>query len=226
MYTQSVDLPSGDSIHPFVVGPIETNCYAYASGGSCIVVDPGASGAAVAQAIRDLGLEVSLVVATHGHHDHVCGVKALLAEFPAPFAVGERDAWRVTQAIEISARAFGSFVAASSSEQNAPEPDRTLAEGDVLEVGTARFRVMETPGHTEGGIVLVGEGTAEGIAFVGDTLFPGSCGRTDLLGGDQATIMRSLSRMGREIAPETTLLCGHGSSTTMERELATNPFVR
>ena len=110
-------------------------------------------------------------------------------------------------------------------DENAPEPDRTLAEGDVLRVGTATFTVMETPGHTPGGIVLVGGGSAEGIAFVGDTLFPGSHGRTDLRGGDEATIMASLARMAAEISPETTLLCGHGPATTMARELAANPFL-
>ena len=74
--------------------------------------------------------------------------------------------------------------------------------------------------------MLVGGGTAEGVAFVGDTLFPGSHGRTDLSGGDEGQIMASLHRMAAEIAPETTLLCGHGPATTMARELAQNPFLR
>jgi hydroxyacylglutathione hydrolase len=83
--------------------------------------------------------------------------------------------------------------------------------------------VMETPGHTAGGIVLVGEGSAEGVAFVGDTLFAGSCGRTDLPTGDAAAMVRSLSRLATELAPATTVLCGHGPATTMERELKYNP---
>ena len=161
MTPMSYELPSGDVIHLFVVGPLGTNCYVYASGGRCLVVDPGSSGAAIASGIKELGLEVELVVATHGHHDHVCGVKALVEACHAPFAVGKKDAWRVTQAVELSSHLFGR---ATPDEQNAPEPDRTLAEGDVLELGAARFRVMETPGHTEGGIVLVGEGSAEGVA--------------------------------------------------------------
>ena len=74
--------------------------------------------------------------------------------------------------------------------------------------------------------MLVGGGSAEGVAFVGDTLFPGSHGRTDLKGGDEATIMASLARMAAEIAPDTTLVCGHGPATTMARELAVNPFLR
>lgn len=210
-----------DEIRLFVVGPIQTNCYAYVSCGECLVVDPGANGAEIAKGLSDVS--VAQIVATHGHHDHVCGVKALAETTGATFAVSASDAWRVTQALELSSHAFGR---ASAGEANAPEPDILLKEGDALSVGTARFRVMETPGHTEGGIVLIGEGSAEGIAFVGDTLFPGSHGRTDLLGGDEPTILKSLARMAAEIPAETALLCGHGPTTTMERELAYNPFLR
>ena len=210
-----------DEIRLFVVGPIQTNCYAYVSGGECLVVDPGASGADIAKALSDV--RVTQVVATHGHHDHVCGVRDLVEATGATFAVSEGDAWRVTQALELSSHAFGR---ATATEKNAPEADVLLKEGDVLSVGSARFRVMETPGHTEGGITLVGEGSAEGLAFVGDTLFPGSHGRTDLRGGDELTILRSLARMASEIPAETALLCGHGPTTTMEAELAHNPFLR
>ena len=217
---QSSEQPQ-DEIRLFVVGPIQTNCYAYVSGGECLVVDPGASGTEVAKALSDVA--VTQIVATHGHHDHVCGVRDLAEATGAPFAVSKADAWRVTQALELSSHAFGR---ASATEKNAPEPDALLSEGDVLSVGTARFRVMETPGHTEGGIVLVGEGSAAGLAFVGDTLFPGSHGRTDLRGGDEATILRSLARMAAEIPAETALLCGHGPTTTMEAELAHNPFLK
>ena len=210
-----------DQIRCFVVGPIETNCYAYVSGGECLVVDPGASGDLVAEALSDV--HVKLVVATHGHHDHVCGVKDLVEATGAMFAVSKADAWRVTQALELSSHAFG---IARDGEKNAPEPDVLLSEGDTLEVGMARFRVMETPGHTEGGIVLVGEGSADGYAFVGDTLFPGSHGRTDLLGGDNETILASLARMAAEIPAKTLLFCGHGPATSMARELLSNPFIR
>ena len=210
-----------DEIRLFIVGPIETNCFAYISCGDCLVIDPGAEGAQIAEALSDV--KVTQVVATHGHHDHVCGVKALVEATGATFAVSEADAWRVTQALELSSHAFG---IASEGEQNAPEPDILLNEGDIIEVGTARFRVMATPGHTEGGITLVGEGTASGLAFVGDTLFPGSHGRTDLRGGDEATILKSLARMAAEIPAETALLCGHGPNTSMEWELAYNPFLK
>ena len=206
-----------DELRQFVVTPLQTNCYAYVSDGECLVVDPGGSGAQLATVLDDV--RVTCVAATHGHGDHVGGVAALVRGTGAPFAVHAADAELARHAGEMSE-------VGRSYDENAPDPDRTLAEGDVLTVGTATFTVMETPGHTPGGIVLVGGGSAEGVAFVGDTLFPGSHGRTDLKGGDEATIMASLARMAAQIAPDTTLLCGHGPATTMGRELTTNPFLR
>ena len=210
-----------DQIRQFVVGPIQTNCYAYISEGECLVVDPGASGAAIAKHLQDV--HVTLVVATHRHHDHVCGIRALVEACGAPWAIGAIDAPRVTQAVELSSHLFG---AASAEEANPPEPNRLLVEGDVLTVGSATFTVLETPGHTEGGITLLGGGSAEGVCFVGDTLFAGSCGRTDLLGGDPDTMLKTLARLKQVIPPKTALLCGHGPETLMERELATNPWLQ
>ena len=208
---------NNDELRRYVVTPLQTNCYAYVSAGECLVVDPGGSGAQLATVLDDV--RVTCVAATHGHGDHVGGVAALVRATGAPFAIHAADAELARHAGEMSE-------VGRSYDENAPEPDRTLAEGDVLTVGTATFTVMETPGHTPGGIVLIGGGSAEGVAFVGDTLFPGSHGRTDLKGGDEMTIMASLARMASEIAPETTLLCGHGPATTMARELAVNPFLR
>lgn len=210
-----------DEIRQFVVGPIQTNCYAYVSEGECLVVDPGASGAAIAEHLGDV--TVCCVVATHGHHDHVCGVRALVEACGAPWAISSADAKRATHALELTSHAFDPV---ANELQDPPEPDRLLGEGDVLSVGTASFTVIETPGHTEGGIVLLGAGSAEGVCFVGDTLFAGSCGRTDLPGGDHDTLMASLTRLCDEIPPSVTLLCGHGPATTMARELATNPWLQ
>jgi len=216
MQTGRLDLESGDAIRLFVVGPLQTNCYAYVSGGACLVVDPGDEGDQIARALGDV--EVKLVVATHGHGDHVGGVESLLGVHDAPFAIHAKDADRARHAGETSEA--GLPVGA-----NAPTADRLLGEGDVLEVGSARFEVLEVPGHTPGGICLVGRGSATGVCFVGDTLFPGRHGRTDLSGGDEGQILSSLRTMAERIAPDTVLLCGHGPATTMERELATNPFL-
>ena len=210
-----------DEIRLFVVGDIETNCYAYVSAGECLVVDPGASGARIAEQLADV--RVSQVVATHRHHDHVGGVRALVEATGAPWAISADDAELAVQALEVSSHDFS---LASDEISDPPVPDRLLAEGDVLEVGTARFEVVAAPGHTPGGIVLLGAGSAEGVAFVGDTIFAGSCGRCDLLGGDWGQMEQTLARLAQLIDSDVTLLCGHGPATTMARELATNPYLR
>lgn len=202
----------------FVVGPIQTNCYAVVSGGQAMVVDPGAAGAQVAEALA--GARITLVVATHGHADHVSGVRALLAACPgATFAMAAAD-------VELASHARRDANLGITYDDDCPAPVRTLAEGDEVGVGTARFRVIETPGHTPGGIVLLGEGDAAGVAFTGDTLFAGSAGRTDFPGGDSATLMRSLDRLRSEVPADTHLFCGHGPDSTMSWELGHNPFLR
>ncbi|MGO5211173.1 MBL fold metallo-hydrolase [Parafannyhessea sp. LCP21S3_E6] len=207
-----------DQIAMFVVGPIETNCYAYVSQGECLVVDPGNSGKAIAEHLPP-DVTVRYIVATHGHGDHVGGVKALREATGAKYAISARDA-------ELAKHAGEKSELGRSYDDNAPDPDLTLSEGDVLKVGTAEFRVLEMPGHTPGGIVLLGGGSAEHVCFVGDTLFKGSCGRTDLAGGSQEDMARTLARLKREIPAHTNVFCGHGDPTTMEDELAQNPYLR
>lgn len=206
-----------DEIRCFVVGPIQTNCYAYISGGTCMVVDPGDSGAAVAEQLEDV--RVDYIVATHGHGDHVGGVAGLKHACGAPYLIHPADAELATHAGELSEIGI-------AYDDNAPLPDRELADGDVLHVGSAEFEVIATPGHTPGGVVLLGKGSAEGVAFVGDTLFPGSHGRTDLAGGDEGQILASLHKLAERVPPSSRLLCGHGPSTTMSTELLRNPFLR
>lgn len=205
-----------DELRQYVVGPLQTKCYAYISEGSCLVVDPGASGAALADELADTG--VAAIVCTHGHGDHVGGVAALRERTGAPYLIHAADAEIARHAGEVSEIGI-------AYDDDAPQPDGLLVEGRVIEVGSASFAVMETPGHSPGSVCLIGQGSAEGIVFTGDTLFAGSRGRTDLDGGDEVLIMASLTRLKCEIAPASTLLPGHGPSSTMARELATNPYL-
>ena len=204
-------------IRKFVVGAIQTNCYVIVSEGQGLVVDPGANGLQIANALKDV--DVVGIVATHGHHDHVCGVAALKRATEAPFMIGKNDALRAQKALEMSSHVFD---VSQTDLEDPPAPDRELVEGDVIAVGCEELRVLESPGHTEGGIVLLGDG----VALVGDTLFAGSCGRTDLEGGNRDTLVQTLGRLKQAIPPNTTLLCGHGPETTMEYELATNPHLQ
>ncbi len=206
-------MASDTQIRTYIVGPIQTNCYVVVSKGHAIVIDPGASGAALAKELE--GLQVDAIIATHGHGDHVGGVRALADATGAPFWIAEPDAERATH----SGSPGGLGIA---YDDDAPMADRFLEEGDVVTVGDASFEVIGAPGHTEGGIVLLGEG----VAFVGDTIFKGAVGRTDFKGGDAAVLARTLRKLKGIIPPETVLLPGHDAQTTMAAELRSNPYLQ
>ncbi len=210
---------SEDQIRCFVVGAVSTNCYAYISQGEAMVVDPGASGIQIAQALADEGVSVKYIVATHGHGDHVGGVYDLKSKTGATWAMSSLDS-------KFAYRAGGSSELGMSYDHDAPEIELSLVEGDEISVGTARFEVIEAPGHTPGGIVLLGKGTAQGVAFVGDSIFEGSIGRCDLEGGDFEVLMKTLQKLKKIIPEDCTLLSGHGSYTTMGKEMASNPYFR
>ncbi len=184
-------------IRAFTVGPIETNCYALVSDGHAMVVDPGFCGAGIAGQLSDVA--VDLVVATHGD---------------VPFAIGAGDAERAMHAGGVGSLGI-------PYDDDAPEPSRLLREGDTVTVGSVTMAVIETPGHTEGGVILLGDG----IAFTGDTVFKGTVGRTDLVGGDPEVMGETLERLKGLIPPETVLLPGHGEATTMADELRDNPYL-
>ena len=202
----------------FVVGPISTNCYAVVSEGQAMVVDPGACGQRVAEALEASGVKVALVVATHGHADHVGGVDALVRATGAPYAIAEADD-------DLARHARRNHALGIEYDADAPAPDVLISDGDELGVGKASFVAIATPGHTPGGMSLLGKGAASGLCFTGDTLFAGSAGRTDLPGGRTSDLMRSLARLASEVPGETLVLPGHGQPSTMTVELATNDFL-
>lgn len=196
-----------------VVGPIRTNCWLVGddASGPLLVIDPGAEDERVLATIA--GRPVAAIVLTHGHFDHAGAVRALVAATGAPFAIHAADAGRVTSALENGSVSFG--VPAS-----APAPDRLLTEGDCVRAGELDFTVLHLPGHTPGGVALLGGGHL----FSGDTLFAGTMGRTDLPGGDSAAMRASAARLVT-LPPDTRVHPGHGRETTIERELRVNPFL-
>lgn len=211
-------------VESVVNGPIETNTYFLGCDGMWIVIDPAWEGEKLVEHFRSSHPAATLLgaVCTHGHADHVGGVSGVRRELgdDASFELSAKDVDTAKANIREQREMWG------IETPDPGEPTRLLAEGDTVEVGSAVLQVIETPGHTPGGVVLFAATDGGDIAFVGDTLFPSGHGRTDLTGGNEVDMMHSLAKLGRLLPPETLCYTGHGPTTTMEQELANNPFMK
>lgn len=181
------------------------------------IVDPGASPETICGLLSDEGLTPALIAFTHGHFDHIGAVDGLLARYPGlPVHVGPGD------------------VPMIGHPQNAWPPDyeavkkpdtlvADMVDGVTLSAGGVTAQVIATPGHTPGGVCLLF--ADDKLLVTGDTLFAGSCGRTDFPGGDRRQLNASLRRLAA-LDPELTVVPGHGMTTTIANEVATNPFLQ
>jgi glyoxylase-like metal-dependent hydrolase (beta-lactamase superfamily II) len=204
-------------LQTLLVGPLGVNCYVLADEKTreAIVVDPGGNARDILNALQHHRLQVTAIVNTHAHFDHILALNEIRATTHAPFML-HADEVPVLAAAKVSAASFGMGI-------SPPAPaDRLLKDGDTIAVGALQFKVLHTPGHTPGGICLL-EGKN---VFVGDTLFQGSIGRTDFPGGDYATLMSSIRDKLLPLADDTVVYPGHGSPTTIGEEKQLNPFVR
>lgn len=203
-------------VHAFTVGPLESNSYLLVDETTreAALLDPGMESEPVADVLARERLAVTAIINTHGHFDHVFGNAYFKAKTGAPLLMHRADLDLVKR-LEEQSLYFG-FRATPS-----PSPDRFLEEGDEVRVGEIRLRVLHTPGHSPGGICLV----TEGAAFVGDTLFAGSVGRTDLPGGSAEELLTSIREKLLPLSDETVLYPGHGPATTIGHERRHNPFL-
>jgi hydroxyacylglutathione hydrolase len=201
----------------FPVGPVGANCYIFGDDAAreMFVIDPGDEPDRILEALRRLSARTVALVNTHGHFDHIQGVEAVRRATGAPFWIHAAERETLEQGPARAKMLFGLDLPPS------PIPDRWLVEGDRLAVGSLTLVVHHTPGHSPGGVCLMGDG----IAFVGDTLFAGSIGRTDLPGADTATLLASIARVLLPLSDDTVCYPGHGPSTTMGEEKRTNPFL-
>ncbi|MGI6588916.1 MAG: MBL fold metallo-hydrolase [Peptococcia bacterium] len=198
------------------VGTIEANCYLVSDAHTkeALVIDPGAEGEKIQKKIKELKLKVKYIVNTHGHLDHIGANRYLKEANDALLCIHKADSPMLTDPQKnISAYLLG-------EEINGPAADRYLQDGDILQVGGLCFEVLHTPGHTLGGICLVGHG----VCFSGDTLFAGSIGRTDLPGGSFKEIINSVKTKLFVLADEIVVYPGHGSQTSIGYEKSTNPY--
>ena len=207
-----------DQVHVacYIVGLVETNCYLVWSPATreAVVIDPGGETEEILADLQRLDLSVRMVINTHGHADHILGNKEIIDKTGAVLAIGAEDARMLTKPVLNLSGWFGAPYAS-------PAPDRLLRRGDEFTVGEAVFTVRSTPGHTPGGISLIGAG----LAFTGDTLFAGSIGRTDFPGGGQGILLASIARELLTLPDATVVHPGHGPSSSIGAEKSGNPFL-
>ena len=182
------------------------------------VIDPGGDLPDIERAIAEAGVAVDKIWLTHGHVDHVAGAADLKARLKVPIEGPHRDDLFLLQHVVETARAFGLQDAANVT------PDRWLDDGDHVEVGELTFDVRHCPGHSPGSVVFFS--AEQRLAIVGDVLFAGSVGRTDLPGGDQRQLLKSIRDKLMPLGDDVAIISGHGPTTTIGRERATNPFLQ
>ncbi len=186
------------------LGAYQTNCYILWQRGrqDCIVVDPGYGGMQILSAINMLGLKLSAILLTHGHFDHVGAVKDLVSETGCRVYIHEKE------------------LSLPEGITNGPLYYTNLYANQVEEAGLT-LQILHTPGHTPGSVCLL----QEDILLTGDTLFAGSCGRTDFPGGSWAEIYQSLKKLAA-LPGDYKIYPGHGDASTLEEERNYNPYMR
>ncbi len=203
-------------VHKFSLGAFDVNNYLiYREGASrAILIDAGEDPFPILQKLEALQLELAYLINTHGHGDRIAGNREILERTGAQLFIHEKDAPYLTDP-QLNLSAF------LGMELTSPPPDRLLQEGDTVELDGLQLSVRHTPGHTPGHIVLV----TNHQAFVGDVIFAGSIGRTDLPQGSMNQLIDSIRQKIYTLPDDTVLYPGHGPNTTVGQEKRTNPFV-
>jgi glyoxylase-like metal-dependent hydrolase (beta-lactamase superfamily II) len=200
--------------------PFDENTYVVWLSGrdDAIVFDPGLEPELILDMLREQGLRVAAIVNTHGHADHIGGNAILKEAFPdAPIVIGANDAVMLTDTEANLSAPFGFPV-------TSPPADRTVSEGDAVEVAGMTLDVLDVPGHSPGHVVYVYR-SAPALVFGGDVLFRGSIGRTDFPGGSHAQLLRGIREKLFTLPDDTVVYPGHGPVTKVGYEKRTNPFL-
>jgi len=203
------------NIETLIVGPIEVNCYvAYDENGDGVVIDPGDEAEEILDVIRQNDVNIKYILLTHGHFDHIGAVVKVKNETGAGVVMHSNDQFLIQQAPQQAAM-FGLPAVQTF------DVDQTVKEGDIVTVGTLQAKVIETPGHTPGGVCYLFDNTL----FAGDLLFFDGVGRTDLPGGSTPQLLSSIKNKVFNLPDDCRVLSGHGPATTVGREKRQNPFI-
>ena len=199
-----------------VVGPFASNCYIVGSESNKegMIIDPGAEAEVILGNVKDLELDIKSIVLTHGHIDHIGALKEVKEATGAEVTIHADEA-QALQENSVSAM-FG------LSYPTPLPPDRLLQDGDSIDIGDLHFLVLHTPGHSPGGICLLGQG----VVFSGDTLFNFGIGRSDLPGGSHSQLISSIHTKLMVLPDNTVVYPGHGPETTIGTERQGNSFLQ
>jgi hydroxyacylglutathione hydrolase len=202
-------------VQTFTVGAFQENCYLLVDDRTnrAVIVDPGSEGTRLVEAIDNSGATLDAIWITHAHVDHVGAIASIKQRWDVPVYLHPLDR-RLYEAAGRQAQVY------NVPFEEPPPPDREFAEGEHIKVGDVELEVMHAPGHSPGHVVIHGDG----IAFVGDCLFAGSIGRTDLPFSNPPQLAATLERISA-LPPETVVYPGHGMDTTIGEERISNPFL-
>ncbi len=203
-------------IRKIEVGPIGTNCYVVSTNAdNAIVFDPGYEVEKILDYVNGNDLTVKMIVLTHGHFDHIWELAKFKEKTGAPVYIHKDDADMLHDSYKNVADFFmiRGFQGTSA--------DFLLNGGDVLTLDEVEFKVIHTPGHSQGSVCYV----FDDIIISGDTLFEGSIGRTDMYGADIKALLKSLQLL-KDLKGDYVVYPGHGAKTTLEREIKTNPYMK
>ena len=207
-------------VRMFTVGPVQENCFIVRAKGSprALIIDPGDEAERLLRAVSDLRIEaVDAILVTHTHFDHIGAVAPVARATGAPVYCPKLETQVLANVMDyVPWPGFGPY--------ESYEADHAIQGGEALELAGLGIEVLFTPGHSPGHVTYAL--AEEDALFSGDVLFQGSVGRVDLPGGDWPTLLSSIESLLERFPGETTVYPGHMGTTTLERELATNPFLR
>lgn len=211
-------------VEKLVLGAVSTNVYLVFYNGNCLIVDPSDEAERIISHINKKQAKPLAILITHGHFDHIMAAPVLAEKYGIKIYAGEAD----RQLLEDSKLNLGQRFL---GEDFTMEADEYLKDGDELEFEGFRLKVLYTPGHTVGSISFYSDDLEDNeafkkVIFSGDSLFAGSIGRVDLPTGNETTMRKTLEEVFKKMSPETVVFPGHGAATTIERELAHNPYLR